>query len=85
MAEVLCVYREVALLKQAKAKTGEAKTAKAKTGEAKSGEALSGEAETGEAETPDVAIVSYDEKPGIQAISTTTDDLPPVPNMSIRA
>ena len=60
MAEVLCVYREVALLKQAKAKTGEANT--------------------GETGTPDVAIVSYDEKPGIQAIATTTKDLPPVPD-----
>jgi hypothetical protein len=26
-----------------------------------------------------VAIVSYDEKPGIQAIATTSPDLPPVP------
>src|ERR1700739_4181262 len=26
-----------------------------------------------------VAIVSYDEKPGIQAIATTAPDLPPVP------
>src|SRR5262245_17381954 len=26
-----------------------------------------------------VAIISYDEKPGIQAISTTAPDLPPVP------
>ncbi len=37
-------------------------------------------AETGEAETPDVAIVSYDEKPGIQAVATTTEDRPPVPD-----
>ncbi|MET4306185.1 hypothetical protein ABMB68_009050 [Bradyrhizobium sp. RT4a] len=28
-----------------------------------------------------VAIVSYDEKPGIQAIATTAPDLPPVPGM----
>ena len=55
MAEVLCVYREVALLKQAKAAAHEA-------------------------EPLDVAIVSYDEKPGIQAIATTGDDLPPVPD-----
>jgi len=28
--------------------------------------------------TPNVAFVSYDEKPGIQAISNTAPDLPPV-------
>ena len=53
MAEVLCVYREVALLKQSAGKPGEA---------------------------PAVAIVSYDEKPGLQAIGTTAPDLPPVPS-----
>jgi len=53
MAEVLCVYREVELLKQSE---GE---------------------QAGEA--PAVAIVSYDEKPGMQAIGTTAPDLPPVP------
>ena len=52
MAEVLCIYREVQVLKKA---------AKAK----KPGKP--------------VAIVSYDEKPEIQAIATTTPDLPPVP------
>src|SRR5271157_2544817 len=52
MAEVLCVYREVELLKQSAAKEGE---------------------------TPAVAIVSYDEKPGLQAIGATAPDLPPVP------
>jgi transposase len=54
MAEVLCVYRQVKILKQ----------------------------EAAEAETlpsPQVAIVSYDEKPGIQAIENTAPDLPPVP------
>ena len=56
MAEVLCVYREVQVLKKAAAK---AKTAK-KPGKP-------------------VAIVSYDEKPGIQAVATTAPDLPPVP------
>jgi hypothetical protein len=54
MAEVLCVYREVQVLKKA---------AKAK----KPGKP--------------VAIVSYDEKPGIQAIATTAPDLPPVPGV----
>src|SRR6201993_4816073 len=49
MAEVLCVYREVAVLRASKA------------------------------ETSDVAIISYDEKPGIQAIASTAPDLPPKP------
>jgi transposase len=46
MAEVLCVYREVTLLR-----------------ENQSGNS--------------VAIISYDEKPGIQAIGNTASDLPP--------
>lgn len=33
-----------------------------------------------EGETPGVAIVSSDEKPGVQAIGTTAPDLPPVPS-----
>src|SRR4030088_2446210 len=53
MAEVLCVYRQVQILKKAAAKSK------------KSGKR--------------VAIVSYDEKPGIQALATTAPDLPPVP------
>ena len=59
MAEVLCVYREVQVLKKAAAK--EAKKKKSQTSR------------------KPVAIVSYDEKPGIQAIATTSPDLPPVP------
>jgi hypothetical protein len=47
MAEVLCVYREVAVLKQ------------------------------GDGPGSNVAIISYDEKPGIQAIGNTAPDLPP--------
>ena len=54
MAEVLCVYREVKLLKESAA-------------------AVKGEPSEA------VAIISYDEKPGIQAIATTAPDLPPVP------
>jgi transposase len=54
MAEVLCVYREVKLIKETAA------AAKQKPSDA-------------------VAIVSYDEKPGIQAIATTAPDLPPAP------
>jgi transposase len=54
MAEVLCVYRKVELLKQS--------------------------AVAREGETPAVAIVSYDEKPGVQAIGTTAPDLPPAPS-----
>jgi transposase len=51
-AEVLHVYREVAVLRD--------------------------EQEAGQ-DPPLVAILSYDEKPGIQAIGTTAPDLPPVP------
>jgi transposase len=54
MAEVLCVYREVKIIKEAAA------AAKQKPSDA-------------------VAIISYDEKPGIQAIATTAPDLPPEP------
>ena len=59
MAEVLCVYRKVNILK----KVAAAATRKNK----KPSDA--------------VAIVSYDEKPGIQAIATTAPDLPPEPGV----
>src|SRR4029450_6514164 len=55
MAEVLCVYREVQVLKK---------------GAAKSRKAIKR-----------VAIGSYDEKPGIQALATTAPDLPPEPGV----
>jgi transposase len=51
MAQVLCVYREVDVLKRAATDTP----------------------------APAVAILSYDEKPGVQAIATTAPDLPPMP------
>src|SRR5258707_3011713 len=51
MAQVLCVYRQVKILKKAAA------VSKSKPRDA-------------------VAVVSYDEKPGIQAIATTAPDLP---------
>src|SRR5499425_682110 len=54
MAEVLCVYREVELIKETAA------AAKQEPSDA-------------------VAIISYDEKPGIQAIANTAPDLPPKP------
>ena len=56
MAEVLCVYREVKLIKETAAASRQ---------------------------QPDdaVAIISYDEKPGIQAIATTAPDLPPEPGV----
>jgi transposase len=54
MAEVLCIYREVQILKKA--------------------------AKSNRPSKP-VAIVSYDEKPGIQALATTAPDLPPVPGV----
>src|SRR5437868_418196 len=53
MAEVLCVYREVQILKKTAARSKKSRKP--------------------------VTIVSYDEKPGIQAIATTAPDLPPVP------
>jgi len=55
MAEVLCVYREVAVLKRTSAKSKKQRNA--------------------------VAIVSCDERPGIQAIATTAPDLPPEPGV----
>jgi transposase len=59
MAEVLCVYREVQVLKKAAAKATKKATKPRKP----------------------IAIVSYDEKPGIQAIATTAPDLPPKPGV----
>ena len=50
MAEVLCVYRQVKILKQAAAASKKTRPSDA------------------------VAIISYDEKPGIQAIATTAPD-----------
>jgi transposase len=56
MAEVLCVYRKVKLLKKAAARSRQKAN-------------------------DQIAIVSYDEKPGIQAIATTSPDLPPKPGV----
>jgi transposase len=56
MAEVLCVYREVKILKETAAASKNKPSDK-------------------------VAIVSYDEKPGIQVIATTAPDLPPEPGV----
>jgi transposase len=72
MAEVLCVYQEVAILRAA-----ETDAAKACPGldPAACPEPASGTTDKAE---PRVAFVSYDEKPGIQAISNTAPDLPPV-------
>ena len=58
MAEVLCVYREVAVLRAAGAGAGDRTC-----------------------EGGDIAIISYDEKPGIQAIGNTAPDLPPKPGV----
>jgi len=41
-------------------------------------EQLKQAAQAGDGEPPAVAIISYDEKPGIQALATTSPDLPPV-------
>ena len=59
MAQVLCVYSKVNVLKKAAA------TAAKKN--KKPSEA--------------VTVISYDEKPGIQAIATTAPDLPPEPGV----
>jgi transposase len=59
MAEVLCVYREVQVLKQAAARSKKLDQSRSRN--------------------KPIAIVSCDEKPGIQAIATTAPDLPPVP------
>jgi transposase len=59
MAQVLCVYRKVEILKQ--------KVAKARQSNQEPDDA--------------VAIVSCDEKPGIQAVATTSPDLPPRPGV----
>jgi hypothetical protein len=56
MAEVLCVYRQVKILKESAA------ASKKKPSDA-------------------VAIISSDEKPGLQAIATTAPDLPPEPGV----
>jgi transposase len=56
MAEVLCVYRQVKILKKAAA------SSKKKPSDP-------------------VAVISYDEKPGIQALATTAPDLPPKPGI----
>ena len=55
MAEVLCVYRQVQVLKRPAAKSKKSDQR--------------------------VAIVSCDEKPGIQAVATTAPDLSPVPRV----
>jgi transposase len=54
MAEVLCVYREVAMRRAEP---------------------------DGSAQQPTVAVISYDEKPGIQAIGTVAPDRRPVPSI----
>jgi hypothetical protein len=60
MAEILCVYRQVAVLR----------------------EQGQGAASVAEGTGGSQAIISYDEKPGIQAIGTTAPDLPPPPGRS---
>jgi transposase len=53
MAHVLCIYREVEILKEANTKRP----------------------------NDAVALISYDEKPGMQAIGSTAPDLPPKPGV----
>jgi transposase len=56
MAEILCVYRQIAMLQ-----------AQSESGHSEDGSEAS------------LAIISYDETPGIQAIGTTAPDRPPLP------
>src|SRR6202012_5943047 len=65
MAEVLCVYQEVALLRAAKPDAVPSAPAT--------------DTAPAAAPAPTAAFVSYDEKPGIQAIANTAPDLPPEP------
>jgi len=62
MAEILCVYRQVAMLRE----------------QVDSGQSQDQDSSAGGT----LAIVSYDEKPGIQAIATTAPDRPPLPGKS---
>ena len=57
MAEILCIYRQVAVLR----------------------EPGQGAASATEGTQESQAIISYDEKPAIQAIGTTAPDRPPLP------
>jgi transposase len=59
MAQVLCVYRKVNILKKAAAAATKKNKKPSKA----------------------VTVISYDEKPGIQAIATTAPDLPPEPGV----
>ena len=59
MAEIPCVYRQVAML------WADGENTQSQDGAGR-----------------DLAIVSYDEKPGIQAIGTTAPDRPPLPGTS---
>jgi hypothetical protein len=60
MAEILCVYRQVGVLRE----------------QAQDAASTAVDADGSQ------AIISYDEKPGIQAIGTTAPDLPPLPGRS---
>ena len=64
MSDVLCVYQEVAILRAVEANAAEGVSEAA--------------AAAVEQTTPNVAFVSYDEKPGIQAIANAAPDLPPL-------
>jgi transposase len=68
MAEVLCVYQEIAILRAVESDAVKA------CREPDPGTAN----QTVDKAAPNVAFISYDEKPGIQAIANTAPDLPPV-------
>jgi len=86
MAEVLCVYQEVAILRAVESDAVKAGTEsdpgvcpRPSLG-AGSGLDPGTANKTVEKPVPNVAFISYDEKPGIQAIANTAPDLPPVAN-----
>jgi transposase len=94
MAEVLCVYQEVAILRAVESDAAKA-CAESDPGAcprpspqpslgagfgAGSGLDPGTANKTVEKAVPNVAFISYDEKPGIQAIANTAPDLPPVAN-----
>jgi transposase len=78
MAEVLCIYQEVAILRAVESDA--VKACAASEPGACPGLDPGTTNKTVEKAVPNVAFISYDEKPGIQAIANTAPDLPPVAN-----
>ena len=84
MAEVLCVYQEVAILRAVESDAVKA-CVESDPGACPRPSLGAGSGldprtanKTVEKPAPNLAFISYDEKPGIQAIANTAPDLPPV-------